>query len=305
MDVIALAQAGIAHAVAPLGTAITEAQLAALWKAAPEPVVALDGDAAGLAAAQRLIDLALPLLGPERALRFALLPAGQDPDDVVRSGGAAAMQAILDELAADGRAPLGSRDRRPAARQPRAPRRPRRPPAGASREDRRRRPARPLGARDPRRAAPRCSSSRAPPGRRAALGAREGRLRRPAGWRRCRQPRARCWSATPRGRPRPACARARSSPDASTTPTWRWRCEDRLERLAFRCPDLGAIRDALVAALATVGPGDGEALRAAVAARLGHDPLPALAGLRAGARQPPPPRRTRTPSLPPGRSTRS
>ena len=58
--------------------------------------MALDGDAAGLAAAQRLIDLALPLLGPGRALRFALLPPGQDPDDVVRAGGAAAMRAILD-----------------------------------------------------------------------------------------------------------------------------------------------------------------------------------------------------------------
>ena len=64
IDVIALAQAGLDHAVAPLGTAITEDQLAALWKLAPEPVVALDGDAAGLAAAHRLIDLALPLLGP-------------------------------------------------------------------------------------------------------------------------------------------------------------------------------------------------------------------------------------------------
>ena len=96
MDVIALAQAGIEHAVAPLGTAITEAQLELLWKLAPEPVVALDGDPAGLAAAQRLIDLALPLLAPGRSLRFALMPPGQDPDDVVRAGGAAAMQALLD-----------------------------------------------------------------------------------------------------------------------------------------------------------------------------------------------------------------
>ncbi|MFO1143937.1 MAG: DNA primase [Amaricoccus sp.] len=95
MDVIALAAAGIEHAVAPLGTAITEAQLERLWRLAPEPVVALDGDAAGLAAAQRLIDLALPLLGPDRSLRFALLPPGQDPDDVVRAGGPAAIAAIL------------------------------------------------------------------------------------------------------------------------------------------------------------------------------------------------------------------
>ena len=96
MDVIALAQAGLDHAVAPLGTAITEPQLEMLWKLAPEPVVALDGDPAGLAAAQRLIDLALPLLGPGRSLRFALMPPGQDPDDVVRAGGARAMQALLD-----------------------------------------------------------------------------------------------------------------------------------------------------------------------------------------------------------------
>ena len=79
MDVIALAQAGLEHAVAPLGTAVTEAQLEMLWKLAAEPVVALDGDAAGLAAAQRLIDLALPLLAPGRSLRFALMPGGQDP----------------------------------------------------------------------------------------------------------------------------------------------------------------------------------------------------------------------------------
>ena len=96
MDVIALAQAGFDHAVAPLGTAITEAQLAMLWKLAPEPVIALDGDAAGMAAAQRLIDLALPHLGPGRSLRFAVMPPGQDPDDVARAGGAAALQPLLD-----------------------------------------------------------------------------------------------------------------------------------------------------------------------------------------------------------------
>ena len=96
MDAIALDQAGIEPVVAPLGTAITEAQLELAWRLAPEPVVALDGDAAGLRAAQRLVDLALPLLGPGRSLRFALLPGGQDPDELVRSGGPAAMRAVLD-----------------------------------------------------------------------------------------------------------------------------------------------------------------------------------------------------------------
>jgi DNA primase len=95
MDVIALAEAGIEHAVAPLGTAITEDQLQLLWQLSSEPVVALDGDNAGLNAAHKLIDLALPLLAPGRALRFALMPAGQDPDDIVRRGGAAAMERIL------------------------------------------------------------------------------------------------------------------------------------------------------------------------------------------------------------------
>jgi DNA primase len=97
MDVIALAEAGFRGAVAPLGTAVTEEQLSLLWRLHPEPVVALDGDAAGLRAAQRVIDLALPRLEAGRGLRFALLPDGQDPDDLLRARGAGAMQAILDE----------------------------------------------------------------------------------------------------------------------------------------------------------------------------------------------------------------
>jgi DNA primase len=96
MDAIALAEAGLPETVAPLGTAITEAQLEALWRVVPEPLVALDGDAAGLKAAHRLIDLALPQLGAGRSLRFVLMPPGQDPDDVVRAGGRAAMEALLE-----------------------------------------------------------------------------------------------------------------------------------------------------------------------------------------------------------------
>ncbi len=96
MDVIALAAAGFTATVAPLGTAITEDQLQLLWRIAPEPVIALDGDQAGLRAAMRLIDIALPLLEPGKSLRFCLMPPGQDPDDVIRAGGAGAMQALLD-----------------------------------------------------------------------------------------------------------------------------------------------------------------------------------------------------------------
>jgi len=96
MDVIALARAGFEGAVAPLGTAITEEQLRLMWRISPEPVIALDGDTAGQRAAQRLIDLALPLTGPGQALRFVILPAGQDPDDLIKSSGPGAMGALLD-----------------------------------------------------------------------------------------------------------------------------------------------------------------------------------------------------------------
>lgn len=96
MDVIALAQAGFGGAVAPLGTAITEDQLALLWRVSPEPIIALDGDAAGLRAAYRLIDLALPLVQAGQSLRFALMPEGMDPDDLIRAEGASAVQARLD-----------------------------------------------------------------------------------------------------------------------------------------------------------------------------------------------------------------
>jgi DNA primase len=97
MDVIALSEAGFTAAVAPLGTAVTEDQLRMIWRIADEPIVALDGDNAGLKAAQRVIDLALPLLEAGKALRFAILPGGMDPDDLIKAQGAPAMQAVLDQ----------------------------------------------------------------------------------------------------------------------------------------------------------------------------------------------------------------
>ncbi|PWE33278.1 DNA primase [Maritimibacter sp. 55A14] len=96
MDVIALCEAGLEAAVAPLGTAITEDQLKLMWRIAPEPVIALDGDSAGLRAAHRVIDLALPLLEAGQSLRFALLPEGQDPDDLIRAEGAGAMRRLVE-----------------------------------------------------------------------------------------------------------------------------------------------------------------------------------------------------------------
>jgi DNA primase len=96
MDVIALAQAGFPAAVAPLGTALTEAQIERLWRTAPEPVLAFDGDAAGLNAAYKAIDRVLPLLRPGHSLRFALLPGGLDPDELIRAQGPGAFRAALE-----------------------------------------------------------------------------------------------------------------------------------------------------------------------------------------------------------------
>jgi DNA primase len=96
MDVIGLWGAGFHTAVAPLGTALTEAQLQLLWRQVDEPVLCFDGDAAGLGAAYRSLDRALPRLKPGKSLRYVFLPEGQDPDDVVRAGGARAFKAFLD-----------------------------------------------------------------------------------------------------------------------------------------------------------------------------------------------------------------
>ena len=95
MDVIALASAGIDYAVAPLGTALTEDQLALLWRETQEPIMCFDGDSAGLRAAYRALDLALPHVRAGQSLRFVLLPEGKDPDDLVRGGGRDAALAVL------------------------------------------------------------------------------------------------------------------------------------------------------------------------------------------------------------------
>ena len=95
MDVIALAQAGIGGAVAPLGTALTEEQLEELWRLAPAPILCFDGDAAGSRAAARAAELALPMLAPDRSLKLARLPAGEDPDTLVQRHGNNAMATVL------------------------------------------------------------------------------------------------------------------------------------------------------------------------------------------------------------------
>src|SRR6202041_1455831 len=95
VDVIAMVGVGYPASVAPLGTALTENQLALLWKMADEPILCFDGDRAGQKAAWRAADLALPHLLPGKSLRFALLPEGQDPDDLARAGGRAAIEEVI------------------------------------------------------------------------------------------------------------------------------------------------------------------------------------------------------------------
>jgi len=96
VDVIAMTRAGFSNTVAPLGTALTEEQLGLLWRMGSEPILCFDGDKAGQRAAFRAIDVALPHLEPGRSLRFAFLPAGQDPDDLLRSAGAPAIAAVVE-----------------------------------------------------------------------------------------------------------------------------------------------------------------------------------------------------------------
>ncbi len=123
MDVIALNQAGFGYAVAPLGTAVTEQQIEELWRLAPEPILCLDGDVAGQRAMARALDRAFPILRPGLSLRFATVPAPEDPDSLIKARGPAAMQAVLDaaqplievawRLATAGR-PLDTPERRAA-----------------------------------------------------------------------------------------------------------------------------------------------------------------------------------------------
>jgi len=97
MDVIALANAGLAEGVAPLGTALTENHIAELWRHVPSPILCFDGDAAGQRAVRRAIERALPLLHPGHSLRIAWLPAGLDPDDLIKAKGVAAFEQVLEK----------------------------------------------------------------------------------------------------------------------------------------------------------------------------------------------------------------
>lgn len=95
MDAIALANAGIREAVAPLGTALTENQIELLWRQVERPILCFDGDNAGQRAAMRAIARALPMLRPAHSLAIVRLPAGMDPDDLIKDKGPEAMEALL------------------------------------------------------------------------------------------------------------------------------------------------------------------------------------------------------------------
>ncbi|MEM9011311.1 MAG: DNA primase [Pseudomonadota bacterium] len=287
MDVIALAQAGFEHAVAPLGTAVTETQLALLWRMADEPIIALDGDKAGLRAAHRLIDLALGYLAPGRSLRFALMPEGIDPDDLIRSDGAAAMQGVLERAlpliellwrrevegqaldTPERRAGLDRRLRTLLATIPdpgvrshyEAAVRERRAalfkPAESGRQGGKQRGTGPTkGARGPTLAA------------RPSAGLRASALAHPSS------------GGTAEARVREAALLLA----CFNHPAVALQFEETLERAPFLTPELDAMRAALLSALAAEDDPSPDGLASAVAAILGSDPLARLAALgRAGA----------------------
>jgi DNA primase len=96
MDAISVYQAGIRSVVATMGTAFTEEQINALWRLSTEPIICFDGDRAGIAAAHRSLDRILPALTVGRTFKFAFLPTGNDPDDLIRSKGVAAFRGVLE-----------------------------------------------------------------------------------------------------------------------------------------------------------------------------------------------------------------
>ncbi|QDH13110.1 DNA primase [Formicincola oecophyllae] len=96
MDVIAFDQGGFEGAVAPLGTAVTEEQIALLWRTAPTFIVCFDGDKAGQKAQLRVAELALAKLQVGHGVRFCTLSGGDDPDSLLRSHGPAALAALID-----------------------------------------------------------------------------------------------------------------------------------------------------------------------------------------------------------------
>ncbi len=97
MDVIALDRYGFGYAVAPLGTALTEEQIAEAWKVCPEPILCLDGDAPGIKAAMRSVDRVLPILKAGYSLKFLFLPDNMDPDEYLQAHGHDSFAALMNK----------------------------------------------------------------------------------------------------------------------------------------------------------------------------------------------------------------
>lgn len=95
MDVIALDRYGFGYAVAPLGTALTEEQIAEAWRVCPEPILCLDGDSPGVKAAMRAVDRVLPMLKAGYSLQFLFLPDNQDPDEYLQAHGHDSFAALM------------------------------------------------------------------------------------------------------------------------------------------------------------------------------------------------------------------
>jgi DNA primase len=94
MDVVALAQYGIANAVATLGTATTSTHVRKLLRQAGQVVLCFDGDNAGRKAAWRALEASLDVLADDKLVGFLFLPAEHDPDSFVRTEGTAAFQRL-------------------------------------------------------------------------------------------------------------------------------------------------------------------------------------------------------------------
>lgn len=97
MDVIALDKFGFGFAAAPMGTALTEDQIAEAWKIVPEPILCFDGDNAGIKAALRAVDRVLPILKAGYSLKFMFLPDKMDPDEFLQAKGREAFLELMNQ----------------------------------------------------------------------------------------------------------------------------------------------------------------------------------------------------------------
>lgn len=95
MDAIALAANGIENVVAGLGTALGAEHLKELFHITDKIVICLDGDAAGIRAAKRVSEIALPLISTKKTIAFAILPNQMDPDDFIKEFGAPELEKVF------------------------------------------------------------------------------------------------------------------------------------------------------------------------------------------------------------------